>query len=254
MERTPLRTTFMNRHVKTLETERTGEWFVPRFGPRSFRSFVGLLFLPYTGMVVSFAAVGATLAGKVHWDRLLAIAVIYSLGLGIGAHALDGLGGRGRRPWGAVFSRYQLWGLAIGSLVAAYAIAVYYMVRYVPALWPIALAEGFFAFAYNLEWQNGRFHTDGWFAFSWGFLPVLAGYVMQTGGLSLAALITAGGAGFFSLVEIRASRPYKDLVRGGENLTPDEKRTAARFEAILKAVSLGVILMGAGSVIRRAME
>ena len=29
---------------------RMNEWFVPKFGPTRFRVFVGLLFLPYTGM------------------------------------------------------------------------------------------------------------------------------------------------------------------------------------------------------------
>ena len=38
-------------------THRGSEWFVPQFGPQRFRLMVGLLFLPYTGMVLSFAAV-----------------------------------------------------------------------------------------------------------------------------------------------------------------------------------------------------
>ena len=39
--------------------DRTAEWFVPRFGPRPFRVFVGLLFLPYTGMVLAYTVIGA---------------------------------------------------------------------------------------------------------------------------------------------------------------------------------------------------
>ena len=34
--------------------DRTTEWFVPRFGPPRFRAIVGLLFLPYTGMVLAY--------------------------------------------------------------------------------------------------------------------------------------------------------------------------------------------------------
>jgi hypothetical protein len=71
---------------------------------------------------------------------------------------------------GKCLTTWQLWLLAILSLIVAYLIAIYYMVRYVPLLWVIAIAEGFFVFAYNLEWFEGRFHTDKWFAFSWGFL------------------------------------------------------------------------------------
>ena len=162
-------------------------------------------------MVLSFAVIGSMLADHIHGDRVLAIVVIYFLGLGIAAHALDALGSRSTKPWGSVFTKRQLGLVAILSLVAAYLIAIYYMVRYVPLLWFVALGEGFFVFAYNLEWFAGWFHTDKWFAFSWGFLPVLAGYIMQTNTLSVAALVLAGSMALFSLVEIKASRPYREL-------------------------------------------
>src|SRR3954454_21669307 len=88
--------------------DRRTEWFVPSFGPERFRVAVGLLFLPYTGMVLSFTVIGSMLAPAVHWDRVAAILLIYFLGLGIGAHALDAVGSRGAGPWGQVFSRRQL--------------------------------------------------------------------------------------------------------------------------------------------------
>src|SRR5512138_1465401 len=107
-------------------TSRTAEWFVPKFGPARLRSFIGLLFLPYTGMVLSFSLIGAMLAQTVHWDRVAAILLIFFFGLGIGAHALDALGSKGAKPWGVVFSRLQLWLLAVASLAVAYGIAIYY--------------------------------------------------------------------------------------------------------------------------------
>ena len=231
--------------------DRKSEWFVPRFGPERFRSLVGLLFLPYTGMVLSFTVIGSMTADPIHWDRVLAIAVIYFLGLGIGAHALDAIGSRGVKPWGTVFSRSQLWLLAVGSLVLAYGLAGYYIVQFVPRLAILALLEGFFVFAYNLEWFQGRFHTDRWFAFSWGFLPVLAGNIMQTNRISLGAVVLAAAMASFSLVEIKASRPYKDLKRAPGPLREDERWLVARFETILKSISLGVILLGGGLLIWR---
>ena len=84
------------------EPVRTREWFVPTFGPPRFRTFVGLLFLPYTGMVLAYTVIGAMMAPHIHWDRVAAIVVIYFLALGVGAHALDALGcplaGGGRMP------------------------------------------------------------------------------------------------------------------------------------------------------------
>ncbi|HZN27223.1 MAG TPA: hypothetical protein VFB75_23555 [Burkholderiales bacterium] len=228
--------------------DRTTEWFVPRFGPRRFRVFVGLLFLPYTGMVLAYTVIGAMLAPHIYWDRVAAMLLIYFLALGIGAHAFDALGSRSVKPWGNVFSVRQLWLLGGVSSAVAYAIGAYYMIFFVPLLWPIAIAEGFFLLAYNLEWFDGSFHTDGYFALSWGALPVLGGYVMQTNALSVSAVILSGAAALFSLVEIRASRPYKALKRSrdaaaGPGLEP--------LESILKCISGGVLLLGVALAIVR---
>ena len=231
--------------------DRRTEWFVPAFGPERFRLAVGLLFLPYTGMVLSFTVIGSMLAPAIYWDRVGAIVLIYFLALGIGAHALDAVGSGTAKPWGNVFSRAQLWALAVAALLAAYAVGIWYMVRYAPLLWPIALAEGFFVLAYNLEWFRGRFHSDFWFAVSWGALPVLAGYVLQTNAVSAAALLVAAAMALLSVVEIKASRPYKELKRAGSGGQEAERTQIARLEAILKSVSLGVILLGAGLLVGR---
>jgi hypothetical protein len=232
-------------------TDRQSEWFVPKFGPCRFRLAVGLLFLPYTGMVLSYTVLGSVLAVNIHWDRLAAIVFIYFLGLGIAAHALDALGSKGLKPWGNAFNKKQLWLLAVGSLVLAYGIASYFMILYVPLLWSVAILEGFFVFAYNLEWFNGKFHTDGWFAFSWGFLPVLAGYIMQTNRLSIEVLMVGLSMSLLSLIEIKISRPYKDLKRVSGYPTEDERQLIERYETILKSVSLGVCLLGAGLLLWR---
>ncbi len=232
--------------------DRAREWFVPAFGPRRFRVFVGLLFLPYTAMVLSYTVIGSMLAGRIAWDRVVAIVLIYSLGLGVAAHALDALGGKAERPWGNMFTRRQLWALAGVSLVLAYTIGTFYIVLFAPWLALVALLEGFFVFAYNLEWMGGRFHTDGWFAFSWGALPVLAGYVLQTNDLSAAAVVTGTATGFLSLVEIRASRPYKALRRRpSAELSAAEEDHMRTLESVLKSISMGVITLGAAMVLWR---
>ncbi len=231
--------------------DRTREWFVPSFGPPRFRVFVGLLFLPYTAMVLGFTLIGAMLAETVDWKRVMALTGAYFIALGVGAHALDAVGSKGRKPWGRVFGDRQLWTLAVVSVAAAYAILIPYMIADVPLLWPIAIAEGFFLVAYNLELFGGRFHTDGWFALSWGGLPVTAGYVMQTDSLSIPVIMLAGAAAFFSLVEIKASRPYKVLRREGSSEAAAVAHAAA-YEAVLKSISGGVVLTAAGLTLWRA--
>ena len=212
---------------------------------------MGLLFLPYTGMVLSFSVIGAMLADFVHWDRVVATLIIYFLGLGIGAHALDAVGSKGLKPWGRVLSEQGLWVSALSSIAAAYVIAIYYMIFLVPLLWVVAVLEGFFVFAYNLEWFGGKFHKDSWFAFSWGFLPVLAGYIMQTNEVTPGVLAIAVAMGLFSLVEIKASRPYKVFKSHSDTLAQDEKILMERYEAILKSISLGVLFLGIGMLIWR---
>jgi hypothetical protein len=242
-----------NEYIPADLPDRTSEWFVPAFGSPKFRLFVGMLFLPYTGMVIAFTVIGGMLAETVYWDRVLATAVVYFLGLGIAAHALDAVGSKEVKPWGTLFTKVHLWFMAILSLMIAYLIAIYYMVLYVPLLWIVAILEGLFVFAYNLEWFGGRLHTDAWFAFSWGFLPVCAGYVMQTNRISLEALVLGGSMALFSQVEIKASRPYKILKHRETGLSKEEKGMMKRYEAILKSISLGVLLLGAGLLLRRAL-
>ena len=233
------------------DSNRGSEWFVPKWGPAKFRFVVGMLFLPYTAMVVSFVVIGSMIADRIYWDRVVAIVVVYFLGLGISAHALDAVGSKGGKPWGTIFTKTQLWVIAVISLVFAYLIAIYYMVFFVPWLWIIAVLEGFFVFAYNLEWFGGKFHKDGWFAFSWGSLPLTAGYMIQTNRLSLEAVFLALAMALFSLIEIKASRPYKTLKGRLNELDADEKHLMERYEVILKSISLGVILLGVGLLIWR---
>lgn len=217
---------------------RINEWFVPKFGPMRFRIFVGLMFLPYTGMCVSFAIIGSMLASEViWWDRLGAIALIYILALGISAHIADSLGSKKNKPWGSYFSKTQLLIIMGASLTAAYAIGVYYIALFVPLLAIIAVLEGFFLFTYNYEIWGGIFHNDFWFAVSWGSLPVLAGYIMQTNSISILALAVAAVTGLISYAEISMSRPYKQLKQRNR----DDALTC-RLEIGLKVLSVGTIL------------
>ena len=215
---------------------RINEWFVPKFGPMKFRVFVGLLFLPYTGMCVSFAIIGSMLADEVAWDRLGAIALIYALALGVSAHVADSLGSKKTKPWGSYFTKMQLFTIMVATLATAYALGVYYIVFFVPLLAVIAVLEGFFLFTYNYEIWGGIFHNDFWFALSWGSLPVLAGYIIQTNSISILALTGAGLAGLVSYAEIRMSRPYKHLKQTNSNPAQTE-----RLENGLKIISVGTI-------------
>ncbi|HEX9318779.1 MAG TPA: hypothetical protein VF884_07575 [Nitrososphaeraceae archaeon] len=219
------------------ELSRMNEWFVPKFGPLKFRAFVGMLFLPYTGMCVSFAIIGSLLSPEIMWDRVLAIFFIYFLSVGLSAHAADHLGSRKIKPWGSYFSDKELIVMTTLGISLAYATGIYYMVNYVPLLWPVSIAEGFFLFAYNLELFKGFFHNNVWFAISWGSLPVLAGYIIQTNSLSEFTVMVSAIAGIISYIEIRISRHYKELMMLSIKLNRSRK-----LESQLKILSLGTLL------------
>jgi hypothetical protein len=228
------------------EDTRLNEWFVPKFGPLRFRVFIGLLFLPYTGMCISFTIIGSMLSSSIVWERTGAIAVIYALALGVSAHTADSIGSKKAKPWGNYFSKMQLWLLITSSLVAAYSIGIYYMIIYVPLLWIVAILEGFFVFAYNFELFKGYFHNDFWFAVSWGVLPVMAGFIMQTNSIGVIPLAVSVIAGIISYVEIKISRPYKEL----KKITYDKYRIKS-LETCLKIISLGTIAFATISIIYR---
>jgi len=220
---------------------RLNEWFVPKFGSLRFRALIGMLFLPYTGMCVSFTIIGSILAEMVYWDRVLAISVIYSLALGVGAHALDAIGSK-RKPWGDILGYRLLIVLALTSIALAYAIGIYYILSYVPLLSIIAVLEGFFLLAYNLEWFKGLFHNNISFSISWGALPLIAGYVMQTNNISLNALLASTVTALVAYTEIRISRTYKELKRSEDYNNRDHVIKIQRYESILKLLSLGTIV------------
>lgn len=213
--------------------DRLSEWFVPKFGSRNFRLWIGILFLPYTGMVVSFAAWGSFVT-NFSLDRLVAICVLYFLALGVSAHCLDSLGSK-TKPWG-LLPKKSTWIISLVSLAGAYVIGLYYAFLDSPLLFPIGIAESFFLFAYNLELFNGRFHNNSTFVISWGILPVLAGSAIQTNNLTPETFVMSGIAGLLSYILIKTSQKYKELRHQSADYSSIYKK-----EIILKIVSIGVI-------------
>ena len=93
------------------------EWYVPKFGPTKFKVFIGLLFLPYTGMCISFVILGGLLSPNTNFERLSSICIIYFLALGVAAHFADNIGSKKIKPWSDVFSKKQSWILIVIQLI-----------------------------------------------------------------------------------------------------------------------------------------
>ncbi|HKR74425.1 MAG TPA: hypothetical protein VJR94_09985 [Candidatus Nitrosocosmicus sp.] len=217
---------------------RINEWFVPKFGPLKFRMACGMLFLPYTGMCLSFVVWGCLLSSSVDFGKMAGIVLIYFLSLGIAAHVADAIGSDRVKPWGQLLSKKQSWLIIIATLVVAYSLGFYYAINFSPYLIVIGLIEGFFLFAYNFELFGGRFHNNFWFSISWGALPFLAGFVIQTNFINLLAILLSLVPFALSYLEIRISRIYKENKRN--NIITEKTRT---YESILKFLSLGSIIV-----------
>lgn len=226
------------------DNSRLNEWFVPKFGPLKFRALIGFLFLPYTAMCVCFAILGGILSPVIHVDRLFAIALIYFLALGLSAHAADGLGSKNVRPWANYLSKRELIILFVSGLIIAYSIGLFYIINYVPLLSFFAISEGFFLFAYNFEILGGFFHDNFWFTVSWGVLPPLAGFVMQTNSIAMSPILLSLATAVVSYIEISLSRKYKILKRTNTQINQQIK-----LETCLKALSLGTIVVTAACVV-----
>ena len=218
------------------DDSRLNEWFVPKFGPQRFRMFCGLLFLPYTGMCISFVVWGSLITGSPNFETLAILVLIYFVALGIGAHVADNIGSKKIKPWGDIFNKRQSWFIILACMGFSYGLGLYSALLYAPLLVFIGIVEGFFLFAYNFELFKGIFHKNYWFALSWGMLPFIAGFVIQTNSVTPMCLLLSLIPFFLSYTEIRISRLYKHNKRNNT-----KSYETYQFEILLKLLSIGTI-------------
>ena len=169
-----------------------------------------LLHPPYTAWHLSYFALGAAAAPRLHADRLLWGLAAFGLAVGVAAHALDEMHDR---PLRTSLSDRALIGLAVASLLGALAIGVGGVLTVSVWLAPLVLAGGLFLPAYNLELIGGRLHSDLWFAVGWGAFPAFTGYFVNAEKVALPGLLVAGGCMAMSVAQRRLSSPARELRR-----------------------------------------
>ena len=237
----------------------TGAWYAAG-GPGRWRDFWTLLHIPYTSMVLAYTVIGASLAPDLDLSRLGLLLLAYVLGLGIGAHFLDEARGH---PWKTGFSTAFLVAVAAVSLAAASAIGVHLALEVSLWLLGFVLAELLFALAYNLEWFGGRFHTDIWFAVSWGALPLMTSAFVQDPAIPLWLPLVAAGAACTAGIQISLSRWVKGYRRGrpvsalrfsdSSESRVDTEELVRRPQRALKLVVAAVDLLALGLLLRRLL-
>lgn len=222
-----------------------------------WRDYVTLLHLPYTAWHLSYVAMGAAVAPRFSAARLVASLVGFFLAVGIAAHALDEYAGH---PLQTRIPDRTLQVLAGAGLIGAVFLGLVGAVVVSLVLVPFVAFGAFIVLAYNLELFGGRFHSDAWFAISWGAFPCATGYFAQGATfrwpvipISLACLV-------LSAAQRRLSTPVRRLRRkvvaldgrlrleDGTEVPLDESVLRHAPEAALRALAAAVVLLAVGMV------
>lgn len=188
---------------------------------------------------------------SIHLDRSVAVMGAYFLGLGVGAHALDETMGN---PLQTKISKKALYIIGFSSLSAAALVGLYYVATVSILILPFVLVESFLAVAYNLEMFQKRFHSDLVFALSWGSIPFLTAYFVNSLSLSPGIILMAIGVGTLTLVQRTLSTQARFFRRklqtveglsleGGDRIPMTTRELIAPAERSLKALTVTIFLV-----------
>jgi hypothetical protein len=225
-----------------------------------WRDLVTLLHPPYTAWHLSYVAIGAAVAPRLHVDRLGAALGAFFLAVGISAHALDELSGR---PLDTALPRRVLIGLSVVSLAGAVAIGIAGAVIVSPLLVPLVFVGALLVPAYNLELGGGRFHNDTWFALAWGAFPAFTGFFSSALRITVPGVLVTVACFLLSVAQRRLSTPVRRLrrqtvevhgeqrLKDGQVLELDRAALADPLDGALSALWLALIVLAAGLVTLR---
>jgi hypothetical protein len=212
--------------------------------PGAWRDYVTLLHPPYTLWHLSYVAIGASLAPHLRWGLLGWTALAFFLAMGIGAHALDELNGR---PLRTQIPSPVLVALAIASIAGACAIGVAVAADSTWWLLAFVVFGAAIVVAYNLELLAGLFHTDRWFALSWGAFPLLTAYFASAEHLRAEAVVAAG----FAFAASLAQRTLSTEVRFARRAAADPS-SARPAETALKLLAAALPLLAGALLLSRS--
>jgi hypothetical protein len=214
-----------------------------------------LLHPPYTLWHLSYVGLGAVAAPKIHGDRVGAALLAFFLAVGVAAHAFDELH---NRPLGTGLSSRTLAVTGSVALLGATGIGVAGIATVSITLAQFVLFGAAICLAYNLGVFGGRFHSDAWFALTWGALPALTGYWVNALSFTLAGGLIAAACAGLSVVQRRLSTPARLLRRKTASVSGEQRLTdgssielsrsllLAPLDGALQAMSAAITLLAAG--------
>lgn len=238
--------------------------------PGGWRDWWTLLHPPYTAWNLAYVAIGGTLAPQLDVGRLVLVLAAFFLGLGVSAHALDELNGRPLRTRlsdgvlkaGAALGLVGAVGLGIAGMTGV-GLGIAGTTAVGVKLLPFVGVAVFALLAYNLEWFDGRLHTDAAFAAFWGAFPVLTGYFVQAERIDLVAVVAALAAYALSRAQRTLSKRARFMRRDvsvarlelelsdGSITRMDRSEVLAPLDAALHALSWSMVLLATALVAAR---
>lgn len=176
------------------------------------KELITILHIPYTLMCLSFLTIGFGISGISNWNIYGITILAYFFGLGVAAHSFDQLKGMGS-SYVKLLNDKDLVIIGFSSLLFSILLGIKLMFLldawYLLILIPLQV---FFVFAYPIKILfKGFFHGDFWFAVSFGFLPVIIGYYVNTLSFSPLAIMWGIVALLISGIEINLSRYVRKL-------------------------------------------
>jgi hypothetical protein len=229
-------------------------------GHGALTDLVNLIHPPYTLWHLSYVILGIALSPTIFVDRSIAVVVAFFLGLGMGAHALDETMGN---PLKTRLSKRKLYVIGFSSLAAASTIGAYYVLSLSLLLLPIILVELFFALAYNLEILEKRFHNAIVFSISWGVLPFITGYFVNSLSLSFGAILASIAVGLLTYVQRTLSIQSRSVRRlidspvralkleSGEEIRMSTDELMSPAEKSLKALTFTIFVFAVALICQR---
>lgn len=224
-------------------------------GTKGWQDYLNLLHVPYTLWHLGYVVLGATIAPTIHLDLLLGTLLAFFLAVGIASHALDELNDR---PLGTKIPPPVLVSLAAVSLAGAVALGVLAGIRESQWIFAFVAFGGFIVTFYNLGLWHNRFHTDFWFAFSWGAFPVLTSYWVNASRFDVAVVLVAVGCFFLTLAQRTLSTPVRTIRRkalvveghidlaDGERINLDREKIILVPERALVLLGIAIMVLAAG--------
>jgi hypothetical protein len=218
---------------------------------------VNLLHPPYTLWHLSYVVIGISLAPIVYPPRSIATIVAFLLGLGIGAHALDETMGN---PLQTKLSKANLYLIGFSSLAIAVGIGVYYSFTLSFLLLPIVFAETFFAICYNLEMFGKKLHASWVFSLSWGMIPLISGYFVNSLSITLPIILISIAAGMLTYIQRVLSTSARFVRRKlwqNGNLSSvqleSSKELLVSSERVLKILNVSIVLLAIALALGRVV-